>query len=271
MSVSHVVTSHPGKVRSHNEDCWAADDATGLFVVADGMGGVDAGEVASAIARDRIVQVMAEGGDLSEAVQQAHGAILDASARGIGARGMGTTIVAATVTDRRYRIAWVGDSRAYLWDGGSGTLSRLTRDHSQVELLLARGLITPEQAHRHPQKNLITQALGQSGLAKLEVGLVEGALVKGQSLLLCSDGLSDELTDQAIADQLAAARTPRLACQGLQEAAIAEGGRDNITMILVSGGASGLLSRFTVPKEVLFGVAGGVLALLALIWVKYQG
>lgn len=271
MSLSHVVTSHPGKVRAHNEDCWAADDALGLFVVADGMGGVDAGEVASAIARDRIVAVIRDGGELTDAVQQAHGAILDAGARGVGARGMGTTIVAASITGNRYRIAWVGDSRAYLWDAARGSLSRLTRDHSQVEMLLARGLITPEQAHRHPQKNLITQALGQAGLARLEVGTAEGALERSQSLLLCSDGLSDELTDQAIADQLASARSSRAACQGLQDAAIAEGGRDNITMILVSGGVGGLLGKIRIPKEVLFGVAGGVLALLALIWVKYQG
>lgn len=271
MTVSHAVTSHPGKVRSHNEDCWAAEDALGLYVVADGMGGVDAGEVASAIARDRIVSVVREGGDLVDAVQQAHGAILEAGARGIGARGMGTTIVAASLAGNRYRIAWVGDSRAYLWDAGRGTLSRLTRDHSQVEMLLARGLITPEQAHRHPQKNLITQALGQAGLARLEVGSAEGTLERSQSLLLCSDGLSDELTDQVIADQLAVSRSPRAACERLQDAAVAEGGRDNITMILVSVGARGVLDKIRIPKEVLFGVAGGVLALLALIWVKYQG
>jgi serine/threonine protein phosphatase PrpC len=271
MKLTHAVTTHPGKVRSHNEDAWAADDESGLFVVADGMGGVDAGEIASAIARDSIVASVHEGTDLAEAVQQAHGAILEAGARGVGARGMGTTLVAATVRDGHYRVVWVGDSRAYLWDASQGTLSRITRDHSQVELLLARGLITPEQAHRHPQKNLITQALGQAGLARLDVGSVEGSLGKGQQLLLCSDGLSDELTDQVIADHLSQARNASSACLALQEAAIAEGGRDNITMILVQTQVSGVFFRPRLSREIMFGLAGGALALLALVWAKYQG
>lgn len=225
--------THQGQ-RDHNEDCFVADAGQGLAMVADGMGGHAGGEIASGIARDVICNAVKQGGALVDAVLAAHRAIQQASIDGVGRRGMGTTVVAAHFTGYRYRLAWVGDSRAYLWDGGR--LLQLTRDHSYVESLLASAAITLDEARHHPQRNLITQALGV-GDEPLTVDEVSGELAQGEILLLCSDGLNDELDDAVLARLLAEAG-PASAdlAHRLVAAAVAAGGHDNVSAVVVRAG-----------------------------------
>ncbi len=233
MTLAFVAKSDSGRVRDHNEDCYLGDPELGLFLVADGMGGMDAGEVASAIARDEINSRMRAGAELVEAITSSHHSIKESAQRGIGAYGMGTTIVAVHALNAEYEVAWVGDSRAYLWDNATHELSRLTRDHSFVEMLLASGSITPDQAHKHPKKNLITQCLGQPNVDEVQVSSIKGTLKKEQLILLCSDGLNDELTDEQIANCFAAEKTMELQAAKLLQTVLAGEARDNVTILIV--------------------------------------
>lgn len=266
--INHVARTHSGRVRDHNEDCFHADVESGLFIVADGMGGMEAGEVASAIARDETVRAVVAGHTLAEAIQMAHEAIRKAVDNGIGAPGMGTTIVAMRLMGNEFHLAWVGDSRAYLWDGARGSLRRLSRDHSHVEMLLSSGVITPDQAHKHPQKNLITQCLGQTNLDTLHVGEVQETLGTGQCVLLCSDGLNDELTDTEIAQCLVNEATLAAKADALLERTLDKGARDNVTIVLVQLQKSGLLPALQARKSMIYAVLGMVLGIVALGLLK---
>ena len=149
--------THTGNVRSNNEDAFSRDPALGLWVVADGMGGHEAGEVASAIAIESITRKIRQGKDIVEAIQNAHHNILNGARKGRGAKGMGSTVVAIHTTNTQYQVAWVGDSRAYLWTRTgerTGTLEQLTTDHSYVQMLVKAGAITPEEAINHRDKNV---------------------------------------------------------------------------------------------------------------------
>ena len=235
MSIVYAADSDTGHVRDHNEDAWLARPDLGLWVVADGMGGHSAGEVASALAVRAIEAAIIRGVDLAQAVVAGHEAILEAAASGEGAPGMGSTVVALLVQGHRYQIAWVGDSRAYLWDGQE--LRQLTRDHSYVQRLVDSGLITPEQAIHHPERNTIAQALGVAG-GGLSVDVVDGVFAREDQLLLCSDGLTGEVRDSEIALLLAnggaQAGEPRKQVDALVGAALDHGGSDNVTVVLVS-------------------------------------
>lgn len=266
--IQHVARTHPGRVRDHNEDCYHADNDAGLFIVADGMGGMEAGEVASAIARDETVRAVNAGHPLPEAIQLAHEAIRKAVDEGVGAPGMGTTIVALKMMPYEYHLAWVGDSRAYLWDAGKGSLRRLSRDHSHVELLLSSGVISPEQAHKHPQKNLITQCLGQSNLDTLQVGETRETLAPGQTILLCSDGLNDELTDTEIAQCLVSQTKPDAQADALLQATLEKGAKDNVTILLVQLEGKGWLRKLRARKSVLYALSGMLLGIIALGLLK---
>lgn len=225
-----AATTHPGLRREKNEDKFEADEALGLWVVADGMGGHSNGEVASAIACATIHAEVAKGIDLARAIEDAHQAVLrEISARDAG-NNMGTTVVALRLTGKQYQIAWVGDSRAYLYDG---TLRQLTRDHSAVNDLLDSGAITPDQAVNHPQRNALTRSLGVSATNASSVSVVTGKLQTGQQLLMCTDGITDELTDHAIANELSLNGDLRTQVDALQAAALAQGGRDNLTLIVL--------------------------------------
>ncbi len=251
--LEYSAASHPGLERDNNEDCFLSLPEQGLWLVADGMGGHEAGEVASGITRDTIAQRLRDHPDtpLEQAIQIAHRAVLSAAARGVGAQGMGSTLVALQSRNNKYQIAWVGDSRAYLWtrqqaaDPPSafdrGQLQQLSVDHSYVQQLINRGVLRPEQANSHPDKNVITQCLGMQELAQLEVGLVDGEWQRDQWLLLCSDGLSDELSDAVISQILSRADSPNSAVDKLLRAALSQGGRDNITLQIVQ---SPLHTRF---------------------------
>ena len=176
IKINEASATHSGLVRETNEDAFWADSTIRLWVVADGMGGHRAGEVASAIVIKEIPRSIQNGKSLSEAISVAHLAIRDAAARGEGGWNMGSTVVAARLEGLHYQIAWVGDSRAYLWNGVE--LLRLTKDHSYVQLLLDKGLISEEEVYSHPSRNLIAQGLGVGGVdgETIKVDQVEGEL-----------------------------------------------------------------------------------------------
>ena len=189
-----------GKVRRINEDNFFADPELGLWLIADGMGGHADGDVASAIATRVIEEAVRRGDSLEAAIQQAHLAILKSIEEGAGKSGMGTTVVAMLLVGDHYQLAWVGDSRAYLWhesqgDQGGVQLSQISKDQSLVQVLVDIGQITQQQASSHPKKNIITQYVGQPDKERLQVDSTEVALEPGQKILLCSDGLSDEVGD----------------------------------------------------------------------------
>ena len=234
IKINEASATHSGLVRETNEDAFWADSTIRLWIVADGMGGHRAGEVASAIVIKEIPSSIQNGKSLSEAISVAHLAIRDAAARGEGGWNMGSTVVAARLEGLHYQIAWVGDSRAYLWNGVE--LLRLTKDHSYVQLLLDKGLISEEEVYLHPSRNLIAQGLGVGGVdgITIKVDQVEGELSIGDTLFLCSDGLTGEIRDDAIAGIMVDVKDNHERLQRLINSALDAGGSDNITVILVS-------------------------------------
>jgi protein phosphatase len=230
-TISYGDGSDVGLVRKLNEDSYYADSELGLWLVADGMGGHRGGDVASTIASATVVEAVRSGMSLNEAIQLAHDEVLAAGERGLGAPNMGSTIVALRVHNHRdYEVAWVGDSRAYLWDG---QLYQLSRDHSYVQWLVDRGEISEEQARKHPKSNVITQALGVRGQS-IRVDCQNGTLEKGQKILLCSDGLNGEVSDTEISKIMMSDGSEQSLVDRLIEAALQRGGRDNISVLVVS-------------------------------------
>ncbi|MCO5735889.1 PP2C family protein-serine/threonine phosphatase, partial [Stenotrophomonas maltophilia] len=222
----------PGLRRELNEDTYYGDSELALWLVADGMGGHACGEVASALARETIVREIRRGAPLVHAIRTADEEIIRASRRRNDTLPMGTTVVAARVQGNRYEVAWVGDSRAYLWRDGQ--LAQLSQDHSVVQELVAQGNLTAEQARAHPHRNVVTQALGVTDPAHLNVATTSGELRPGMQLLLCSDGLTEEVDDRSIARTLAFDDASAQECvDTLVAAALDGGGRDNISVILV--------------------------------------
>ena len=224
--------THVGLRRAHNEDTYWADGSLGLWLVADGMGGHEYGEVASAVARDTLVREVRQGLALVDAIRGADEAIIALSQRRKEALPMGTTIAALRVQRDDYEVAWVGDSRVYLWQNGS--LQQLSQDHSYVQELVAQGAISAEQARNHPHRNMVTQALGITDPQELHVETCAGKLESGMQFLICSDGLTEEVDDQAIATVLARRELAAQECvEHLVLAALDSGGSDNITVLLV--------------------------------------
>ncbi len=226
--LEYAAKTHPGVTHEHNEDSVGCDPERGLWLVADGMGGHAAGEVASKVAVDTILQFMADEGDLLAATRTAHKAIVEAGAGTESQRGMGSTSVALGVSERRGEIVWVGDSRAYLWR--SGALRQLTKDHSFMQMLIDRQHLTPEQARAHPRRNVVTQVLGFNDPTP---DRAEIAFRHNDVVLLCSDGLYDELDDAEIVELLSSTGSLEEQAQRLIDAACDSGGRDNISVVLV--------------------------------------
>lgn len=224
--------THVGLRRALNEDTYYGDSELGLWLVADGMGGHACGEVASALAREAIVREVRAGNQLAGAILVADEEIIRASRRRNDSLPMGTTVVAARIQGPRFEVAWVGDSRAYLWR--DGRLAQLSQDHSYVQDLIAQGSLTPEQARSHPQRNVVTQALGVTDPAHLNVARMAGELRPGMQLLLCSDGLTEDVGDALIAQTLGLEECSAQECVDiLVAAALDGGGSDNITAVLV--------------------------------------
>ena len=221
-----------GRVREHNEDAIAWDAEQGWAVLADGMGGHHAGEVASAIAVEVIGEQLQQSRDasvLQAAVEQANLAIHQQTIGQPRLHTMGTTVVAVSLHGQSLHCAHVGDSRLYrLRDG---VLQQLSRDHSLVQELLEEGMINAEQARSSEQKNVITRALGLE--AGVEVEMSEDVTAGGDCYLLCSDGLSDRLRDEEIAALLVEDEALPTVAQNLIDAANERGGEDNISVIVI--------------------------------------
>jgi protein phosphatase len=242
--------THTGKVRDHNEDTIFVSDEQCLWIVADGMGGHACGEVASDITVGVIKRSVAENIDLGESIINAHVEVITAAENNPEANGMGTTVVSMKSTDSRFEISWVGDSRAYLLRGHD--LHLLTRDHSYLEWLKDNG-VTVDEARNHPKRNIITQSIG---VGDPSPDTITGKFEPGDRFLLCSDGLNDELTDEQIGKLLLSAAKADVVTQQLIDAALEEGGRDNVSVIVVDVEPS----QRTVEPRVVSGVVGGIKA-----------
>ena len=243
MSLEFYFALDTGRARSNNEDSVAVDEAHGLAVLADGMGGYNAGEVASHMATSFIIaelgrwlEVAADKAtdvELRRAmdicVDNANRAIYDAANADPQYAGMGTTLVVAHVRGNELRIGHVGDSRAYRWRGNA--LEQITRDHSLLQEQIDAGLITPEQAAYSANKNLVTRAVGVEDSVQLETHLHE--LHAGDVVLMCSDGLTDMLPDSVLARLLQSHDALPAVGQAMIAAANEAGGKDNISLILI--------------------------------------
>jgi serine/threonine protein phosphatase PrpC len=222
--------THVGLRRTRNEDTYYADAALSLFLVTDGMGGHQHGEVASALARDVVVEGVRGGQTLAQAVHGAATRVLERAQRYDDARPMGSTVAAIRFSERSYEVAWVGDSRIYEWKNG---LRQISHDHSLVQSLVEAGIIDELQAKRHPQRNVLTQALGITAPGQLHVSMARGELTPGMSFLVCSDGLTEQVNDAAIASIVGRQELAAQECiDHLLLAALDNGGSDNITAIL---------------------------------------
>jgi len=239
--------SHIGLVRTLNEDCAAAKAGSPwLLLVADGMGGHSAGEVASSMASAAVEQAVGSGecsiAGLNAAVEQANRVIFERSRSVPGCRGMGTTLVFACGKEGEAVVANVGDSRAYHFSKKEGKLRQITRDHSLVQELMSAGRMTAEEALVYPYKNVITRAVGTAPSVSADIFEVE--LSDGDAILLCSDGLTNEVPEARILEALKTCKCdPDKACETLIQRALAGGGRDNVSVavgfFLEEGGDQG--------------------------------
>jgi PPM family protein phosphatase len=262
-SLQSASQTDPGRVRDHNEDCIESRPEIGLFVLADGMGGYNAGEVASGMATSLIADGLQESWRtrdvdrmgreeakalaerlIREQIARANSAIFTTSQNNPECAGMGTTLVVCLFYDNFVTVAHIGDSRLYRLRGEA--MEQVTRDHSLLQEQLDSGLITPEEAKLSQNKNLVTRALGIDPTVDPEIHVYETRV--DDTYLLCSDGLSDMVDDEEIRLTLITLKTnPSLTVQQLVQAANDNGGRDNI---------SAMLTRVTEP----FGVPRGWLA-----------
>jgi len=264
-SLQSASLTDPGRVRDHNEDCIESRPEIGLYVLADGMGGYNAGEVASGMATSLIADGLQEawvpgsvarmGRDeakalsqrvLEEQIGRANTAIFTTSQNNPECAGMGTTLVVCLFHDNFMTVAHIGDSRLYRLRGD--TMEQVTRDHSLLQEQLDSGLITPEEAKLSQNKNLVTRALGIDPMVEPELHVYETQ--PEDIFLLCSDGLSDMVDDEEIRMTLIALKSnPNLTVQQLVQAANDNGGRDNISAMLIRvaepyGVARGWFARF---------------------------
>ncbi|MDR0499115.1 MAG: Stp1/IreP family PP2C-type Ser/Thr phosphatase [Holophagales bacterium] len=237
-----------GLVRNHNEDNLFFDTGLGLFIVADGLGGHAAGEVASKIVVDQMAKFIKQttssamatqsgsGNEfnwneirLKTAIQMSNKAIADNILTHPERKTMGSTVVACLVDGKRVTMAHVGDSRAYRLDKNS--IQQITRDHSWVAEQVANGLLTKEEAKRHPFRNIITQALGNT--SELDIEVHDFEITNSETILLCSDGLSGMVSDEQILEVFNEASNLRHAVRSLVSQAIDNGGEDNVSVVLV--------------------------------------
>ncbi len=225
--------SDVGCVRPHNEDSYLVQSP--LFCVCDGMGGHAAGEVASSIAVETIAKTAPQSADaarLAAAVEAANAAVIEAALNGLGKPGMGCTATCAYIENDTLAIAHVGDSRAYLLH--EGTLIRVTRDHSYVEELVDAGEITADEARVHPNRSVITRALGSDPAMYADHFTLH--IEEGDRLILCSDGLSSMIPDSDIENIATQSSTAQICVDNLVDAALAAGGHDNVTVVVVGPG-----------------------------------
>lgn len=253
------VRTDAGRIRELNEDAFFIGED--LYAVADGMGGHDAGEVASFIAVDTLREfsstagAIGEGDDprgpLAEVVRRINGKIYLRSQLDPACAGMGTTLTVALLVRNCVYFVHVGDSRAYLVRGNG--ITQITDDHSVVGELLRKGGITVEEARYHPQRNVITRALGISPYVEADFHRVP--LCQGDILLLCTDGLTNAIRDEEIRNILCSTADPQSAADALVDLAIERGGHDNITALVItvdSGTSPGHLTGSAVCESLTY-------------------
>jgi serine/threonine protein phosphatase PrpC len=226
--------THVGLKRKINEDSLFVDSERGLWAVADGMGGHDAGEVASATVVEAL-RNLPPVGNLDELASAATDALAGANrqlidlARSSGSQqSIGTTVVGVAIADGEFRCFWMGDSRAYRFR--DGYLSRVSRDHSLVQKLIDAGMLRPEEAESHENANVVTRAVGVAEVA--EVDIVSGDAAPGDQFLLASDGLTRVVPDDEIAAELQRA-SPEEAADNLIQMVLARGAPDNVSIVIV--------------------------------------
>jgi len=244
LNIQYGVHTDRGRVREANEDSYAANAKSRLFLVADGMGGHVAGEVASSMAVSTIEECVAlllrergraAGEILKMALEEANARIHETQLARPELAGMGSTVTALLFGDRDYHLAHVGDSRAYLLRGGE--LHQLTRDHSLVWHLYENGILRKEELAGHPRKNVITRrSIGPH--PQVEIDMDQGPVRDGDLYLLCSDGLSDVVSEERMKAILGSSQmTPQRMSEALVEAANDAGSPDNVTVVVVKVGA----------------------------------
>lgn len=226
--------THVGRVREVNEDSLLARPEIGLWVVADGMGGHEGGDLASGAAVAALATI--DGGEsaaqlLAQFEERIVGvnADLRALAKARGTQAIGTTIAAVLIYGAHYACVWCGDSRAYLLRAGA--LTQISRDHSEVQDLVDRGILEPHEAKSWPRRNIITKALGVTDEAALDIR--DGPLQVGDRFLLCSDGLTNHVEDNEIA-ALLGADDPQKACARLVTLTLQRGAADNVSVVIVA-------------------------------------
>lgn len=234
MQFECVSRTHVGLKRKINEDSILVETGRGLWAVADGMGGHEAGEVASAAVVDRLrrlpvtADLDALAADAIDALQQVNGDLIELARSKDSERTIGTTVVGIAIADGRFRCFWAGDSRAY-WIRG-GEIMRLSRDHSLVQDLVDAGMIKPEEADRHENANVITRAVGVR--ESLDVDCISGEARSGDMFLLASDGLTRVVDDGEMVAELGRGSLEQ-AADRLIETVLERGAPDNVSLIIV--------------------------------------
>jgi len=262
--------THPGRRGGPNEDVIGWDEASNFWFVADGMGGHASGDVASRVVKETLLgEALAL--PLVEAIRKAHETVVAMAKTNSAYDNMGSTVVATRIVERQAEIAWVGDSRAYLWRHGS--LSALTRDHSYLEVLRVQENLSEEQLRGHPNRNLVTRTLG---IGTPEPSVAKLPLQRRDWLILCSDGLNDELEDREIAEVLRTHPQLDQAAEALIEAALAKGGRDNVSAVVVEydgPSAAEVSSGMSQKLKPMLPIIGGMAAatLVAVLWWWFYG
>ena len=228
--------SDPGSVRSNNEDYFISDSDSGIFILADGMGGANAGEYASHLSAELLYEFLLNGADqpgletLEQGFLEANWAVREAAQTNAQLSGMGTTLVVARdIGESRLQIGSVGDSRAYHCSGG--VVSILTQDQTWVAEVGARLGLSDEALKKHPMRHVLTMAVGSTDELRMSTCIVQ--LQPGDTVLLCSDGLHGVVSEKILAEALDSEKTLPEKCHYLVEAAKSEGGPDNVTVILI--------------------------------------
>ncbi|MGR5126488.1 PP2C family protein-serine/threonine phosphatase [Photobacterium swingsii] len=242
--------SHPGKVRTYNEDACLAMQKEGVWVVADGMGGHTAGDIASQMLVDIIEQKVSSIGQPFLIVEHLHEALTEANTRiyqygyhDLAKSIMGTTAIVLFVKDAQFHCLWVGDSRLYLYRNGQ--LIQQSRDHSQVMEMVEKGLLNVDEAEQHPMANVITRAVGVD--EKIDIDQLSGSLQSGDQFLLCSDGLTKELTEHEMTACFQATSVNEVG-QALIHSALVRGASDNVTCAVVKA-AHHTASEYHLPPS----------------------
>ncbi len=250
MKIVSGAATDTGQVRDGNEDSYLVDRRLELFAIADGMGGHRAGEVASATALEGLQAAVDAGIPVGDAVGRANTAVWDKASADTSLAGMGTTLTAAWSDGTTMTVAHVGDSRAYLMR--DDTLQRVTVDHSLVEELIRDGKLTEEQASVHPQRSIITRALGVD--STVDVDVYSLVLQPNDRVMICSDGLTSMVRANGIAEILRTEPDPTAAANALVDAANEAGGDDNITVLVLDARAEGV---DPLPRSVAAAIGAG--------------